>query len=74
MQIYDVTQVGEMLRVAPKTVRSYLRTGSLIGRKVGRRWLVAEDALLQFLMEPEDGTNSGDDVLAGPVNTPDMQW
>ena len=56
MQIYDVPQLSQKLRVAPKTVRSYLASGRLRGRKVGKRWLIAEDALRRFLMEPEDSS------------------
>ena len=52
MQIYDVPQLAKMLRVAPKTVRLYLSRGDLVGRKVGKRWLVAEDALRRFLYGP----------------------
>jgi hypothetical protein len=70
MEIYDVIQVGKMLRVAPKTVRSYLRTGRLIGRKVGKRWLVAEDAVRIFLMEAEQG---GDDNATNPPSRTDGQ-
>ncbi len=53
MQIYDVPQLVEMLKVSKKAVRSYLITGRLRGRKVGKRWLVHEDALREFLMNVE---------------------
>jgi excisionase family DNA binding protein len=53
MQIYDVPQLSEMLKVSEKAVRSYLITGRLKGRKVGKRWLVHEDAVREFLMNPE---------------------
>ena len=49
MQIYDVPQLSEMLKVSEKAVRSYLIAGRLKGRKVGKRWLVHEDAVKQFL-------------------------
>jgi hypothetical protein len=49
MQIYDVPQVAAMLRLSVKTVRLYLATGKLLGRKVGKRWLVMEDSLRAFM-------------------------
>jgi excisionase family DNA binding protein len=53
MEIYDVPQLSEMLKVSKKAVRSYLITGRLKGRKVGKRWLVHEDAVREFLMNAE---------------------
>jgi excisionase family DNA binding protein len=52
MEIYDIPQLAEMLRVNKKTVRDYLKDGKLVGRKVGKRWLTCEDALKDFLMNP----------------------
>ncbi len=53
MQIYDVPQLVEMLKVSKKAVRSYLISGQLRGRKVGKKWLVHEDAVREFLMNAE---------------------
>ncbi len=53
MQIYDVPQLSEMLKVSKKAVRSYLISGHLKGRKVGKRWLFHEDAVREFLMNAE---------------------
>jgi hypothetical protein len=38
-------------------VRRYLIEGTLIGRKVGKRWLVSEDALKRFLHDSEKTTS-----------------
>lgn len=38
-------EVAERLKVLPKTVRKWLREGSLPGVKVGRQWRVAESTL-----------------------------
>jgi len=35
--------------------------------EIGQRWLVAEDALLQFLMEPVDDAADNLRDLLGPV-------
>jgi len=53
MKIYDVPQLSEMLKVSVKAVRSYLISGRVKGRKVGKRWLVHEDAVREFLMNAE---------------------
>jgi len=53
MEIYDVPQLSEMLKVSVRAVRAYLIAGRLKGRKVGKRWLVHEDAVKEFLMNGE---------------------
>jgi excisionase family DNA binding protein len=53
MQIYDAPQLADMLKVSEKAVRSHLISGRLKGRKVGKRWLVHEDAVREFLMNTE---------------------
>jgi len=53
MRIYDVPELSEMLKVSEKAVRSYLITGRLRGRKVGKRRLVHEDAVRECLMNTE---------------------
>ena len=62
MEIYDVPQLSQLLRVAPKTVRSYISSGRLMGRKVAKRWLVTEDALRRFLIKPEDRSLKNPDI------------
>ncbi len=57
MEIYDVPQLAKMLRVCQRTVRTYLNEGKIIGRMVGKRWLVSEDALKQFFMQEEASTD-----------------
>ena len=53
MEIYDVPQLSEILKVSEKAVRSYLIAGRLKGRKVGKRRLVHEEAVREFLMNAE---------------------
>ena len=66
MEIYDVPQLAKMLQVCQRTVRTYLNEGKIIGRMVGKRWLVSEDSLKQFFMQEEATTdvehNSVDDT------------
>ena len=49
MTVYDVPQGATLLRVSEKAVRQYLKRGTLAGRKVGKRWLVTDEALRTFL-------------------------
>ncbi len=53
MQIYDVPQLVEMLKVLKKAVRSYLISDRLKGRKASKRWLMHEDAVKEILMNIE---------------------
>jgi excisionase family DNA binding protein len=63
MEIFDIPQLAEKLRVSKRAVRSYLCQGKLIGRKVGKRWLVTEDALRAFLMNNESNVTK-----SSPIN------
>jgi len=48
-EVGTVEDVSEHLRLTPETVRRRLRDGTLIGRKVGRRWYITRRALLGVL-------------------------
>jgi excisionase family DNA binding protein len=58
MEIYDVPELAEMLRVSEKTIRAYLKEGQIHGRKIGKRWLVSEDALKAFMMQSDSKVNA----------------
>lgn len=45
MRLYTPEEAAEFLRVTPRTVREWLRTGRLKGVKAGRLWRVPEDEL-----------------------------
>ncbi len=53
MGIYDVKELAAMLRTSKQTVRAYLAAGKIAGRKIGGKWLVCDEAVRQFLMNPE---------------------
>lgn len=53
-------EAAQAMRVHPRTIEDMLREGKIPGRKVGRQWRLAPDALNQWLgsYEPQDaGTN-----------------
>jgi len=53
MKIYTVEDLIPILQVSRKAVRRYLARGKLRGRKVGKKWLVTEEALRRFLESPD---------------------
>jgi len=46
-----LTEVAEILGLRIKTVAEYARRGELVGRRIGRRWIFAEEAVDAFLEE-----------------------
>jgi len=49
MEVCSVKDLSKRLHVSQKAIRNYLKTGKLRGRKVFRKWLIAEDALRDLL-------------------------
>lgn len=50
---YSTEDVAEILGFKEKTVREWLRTGKLKGKKVGRLWRVKESDLEKFINSKE---------------------
>ena len=50
---YSTEDVAEILGFKEKTVREWLRTGKLKGKKVGRLWRVKECDLEEFINNAE---------------------
>nr|PZN07803.1 MAG: DNA-binding protein [Caldicoprobacter oshimai] len=51
---YSTEDVAEILGFKEKTVREWLRTGKLKGKKVGRLWRVKESDLEEFINNTEE--------------------
>lgn len=49
IKIYTIPELTEILRLTPQSVRKQLKEGKLKGRKVGTKWLVTEDAVIEYL-------------------------
>ena len=47
--VYTVADLSKLLNTTPQTVRKYINEGKIKGRKVGRQWLVEEEAVKEFL-------------------------
>lgn len=47
--LYSVEEVAEMTRLSERTIRNYLKDGSLKGRKIGGRWrFTGEEVMALF--------------------------
>lgn len=51
---YSTEDIAEILGFKEKTVREWLRTGKLKGKKVGRLWRVKESDLEEFINNTEN--------------------
>jgi len=51
---YSTEDVAEILGFKEKTVREWLRTGKLKGKKIGRLWRVKESDLEEFINNTEN--------------------
>ena len=47
--VYTVADLSKLLNTTPQTVRRYINEGKIKGRKIGRQWLVDEEAVKEFL-------------------------
>lgn len=47
--VYTVADLSKLLNTTPQTVRRYINEGKIQGRKIGRQWLVDEEAVREFL-------------------------
>ncbi len=48
-KVLTVEQAAALLQVTPRTVYEWLKRRRIPGRKVGKVWLIPEDALLEYL-------------------------
>jgi len=53
-----LTEVAEMLRLRTKTVADYARRRELAGRRIGRRWLFAQEAFAPSWKGCRSGSSS----------------
>ena len=51
--LYSIDDLHEKLGVSKLTLRSYLRTGRIRGRKLGVSWYVTEESLQEYFNAPE---------------------
>lgn len=56
--VLSVEQAAEFLAVSAWTVREQARNGIIPGKKVGKEWRFSRKALLDFLSQTDDNTES----------------
>ena len=49
LKLYTVQDLSKILDVTPVTLRKYIRTGRIKAQKVGRRYMVTQESLKEFL-------------------------
>lgn len=48
-RMYSTAELAELLQITTISVRSYIKRGKLKGQRIGRSYLVSEEALKNFL-------------------------
>lgn len=60
--LYTVKEIAEKLKVHPKTVQGYIRSGELKALKIGKDWRVPKKVFQKWLME-KLGESDGVDLI-----------
>ena len=53
LELFTVEELSEKLGVQERTIREYLKSGKLQGRKMARRWYVSEESLRDYFETEE---------------------
>jgi excisionase family DNA binding protein len=53
MKVYDIKELSEMLNISVRTLQRYVREGKLKVSKVGRKYIITEESLKEFLEASE---------------------
>ena len=59
LHLFDVQELSKKFGVNPVTVRGYMRSGRLKGKKIGRKWYLTEEALRAYFTLPGDEKAEG---------------
>ena len=49
MKLYDIEELSKMLKMNKRVLQRYVREGKLKVSKVGRKYIITEDDLKEFL-------------------------
>lgn len=58
---FTVEEIADRLKVAPLTVRRWLKSGELRGIKFGKLWRIRESDLVAFLEARTTGREGGEE-------------
>jgi len=55
LELYTVEELSDLMGIQERTIREYLKSGKIRGRKLAKRWYVTEEALREYFEaeEPE---------------------
>ena len=70
--LYSIDDLHEQLGVSKLTLRSYLRSGRIRGRKLGVSWYVTEESLQEYFNAP--GQRSSDAEKPNKSNTHNYRY
>jgi excisionase family DNA binding protein len=54
LKFYDLNEVADLLKVSTMTVRRWIKTGKLKAVRIGRKYLITEDTILQFVNQDKE--------------------
>ncbi|MDT8337066.1 MAG: helix-turn-helix domain-containing protein [Candidatus Izemoplasmatales bacterium] len=52
-KLYTIEEISDILKVTPRTIYNYIKSGNLKAVKIGKYWRVTDSALQEFI---ENGT------------------
>ncbi len=53
LELFTVEELSERLGIQERTIREYLKSGKLKGRKMARRWYISAENLRKFFAAEE---------------------
>ncbi len=62
-KLYTVEEVAELASVTGRTIRNYLKSGRLVGRKIGGQWRFPESEVQRLLTGADDFSASNDESV-----------
>jgi excisionase family DNA binding protein len=63
--LYSVSEVAEAMGLTNQTVRLYIRSGKLEAERIGRAYLISEEAVLDYVKRSKEKEDPNDWGLEG---------
>jgi excisionase family DNA binding protein len=57
-RMFSVTEVAEILGCSDRTIYKYLDDGRLHGKKIGKRWMITQNSLRNFIFGGEENKDN----------------
>lgn len=51
---FTVADLSRLFKVNPNTIRKYIKSGEILAKKLGNKWIITEDAMREFLLNKAD--------------------